>query len=104
MLFWCFIILPSTVFAGIPNAPSIDGASTGDFGKVIPALLKQYAPPIINILYFVTGVVIVGTIIYKFIEAKEHNKWGGFTTALIVGFIVFVLVVILLNLVKDAVS
>lgn len=105
MLCWYFIIFPSTVFADIPKPPGgIGGADTGDFGKVIPAILKQYAPTIVNVMYFICGIAIVGTLIYKYLEAKEQNKWGGFTAALIVGVIVFVIVIIFLNLIKGAVT
>jgi hypothetical protein len=98
------VILQCTARAsGIPEAPVIEGAEDGNYLKVANQLSMMVIGFIIPLLYAVTCFSYCGGMIYLFNRAKEKEEWGGFFKAGIIGLGLIMLILYLLNAIKNTI-
>lgn len=94
-----------SLFAAIPAAPTVPGGgASGNYVETGNSVFDEVAGKVIIGLYVASILIYCGGLLFMMKEAKEHKKWGNFFKGASIGLGVLVIILILLNQAKTALT
>lgn len=99
------LLFSNFAHAGLPKAPSIPGLdNSNNYLKIGAAVGRQGANLASVFLYIIGAIIYCSALLWGFNNAKEERSWGNFIKTAVIGLIVMLLVIIILDHVKGAIS